>query len=186
LRYPAWVGLFAGYVVIGILISVFPLYAREVLELPESRIGTLLLIRTFTSTVEFLILGRVVFWHHRFSPMLAAQSGIVLILVLMILLQAFLSLAILLAALGLLFSLGYNSSIFHGTAGTRQATRRMGIHEAVLTAGLVAGSSIGGTVYEHAAMTGALGFAAAVVGTALLVQALLFLLLRSRRSPLRH
>jgi predicted MFS family arabinose efflux permease len=186
LRFPAWTGLFAGYVVIGVLISVFPLYARDGLGLPESRIGVLLLLRTFAATVGFLLLGRAVFWHHRFWPMTAALGGIIGVLVLMILLQGFVALGLLLAALGLLLAVGYNSSIFHGTAGTAQRAQRMGIHEAVLTAGAVAGASVGGMVYQRFSMDGVLAVAAAVVGAALLAQALLFLRLRNRETTLRR
>jgi predicted MFS family arabinose efflux permease len=186
LRHPAWVGLFAGYVVFGVLLSVFPLFARDDLGLPESQVGILLLLRTLFATVGFVVLGRTELWHHRFLPMAGAQVGLILVLLLMIRADGFLAYGAMLGAMGLLLALIYNSGIFHGTTGSRERTRRMAIQEGVLTAGVVAGSAFGGGVYQGFAMTGTIFFCLAVVGGGLAVQGVLYLLiargLRGRRG----
>lgn len=45
LRYPAWVGQVSGYLVMGVLSSIFPLILRDTLGFAESRVGLLLLVR---------------------------------------------------------------------------------------------------------------------------------------------
>ncbi|GAH84111.1 unnamed protein product, partial [marine sediment metagenome] len=62
LRFPAWVGAFTSYIVMGLLLNIFPIFAREVLLIRESRIGLLLLMRALFSTIGFLFLGRYDFW----------------------------------------------------------------------------------------------------------------------------
>jgi predicted MFS family arabinose efflux permease len=173
-------------VVIGVLLSVFPLFARDDLGLPESQVGILLLLRTLFATVGFVVLGRTELWHHRFLPMAGAQVGLILVLLLMIRADGFLAYGAMLGAMGLLLALIYNSGIFHGTTGSRERTRRMAIQEGVLTAGVVAGSAFGGGVYQGFAMTGTIFFCLAVVGGGLAVQGVLYLLiargLRGRRG----
>ncbi|MFQ3621343.1 MAG: hypothetical protein SNJ78_10435, partial [Spirochaetales bacterium] len=50
---------------------------------------------------------------------------------------------------GVALAFVYNQSLFHGVAGSTNRTARMAVHEALLTAGVVVGSSAGGVVYEH-------------------------------------
>ena len=57
-------------------------------------------------------------------------------------------LALLLGLLGVHVAVSYANSIFHGAVGSRERTRRMAIHESMLALGLVAGSALGGTVYQ--------------------------------------
>lgn len=180
LRYPAWIGLFASYVVLGITMSIFPLYLREEIGLTETRIGLLLLIRALFSTVGFLLLARLSFWHFRSWPMVLCQGLIIAVVALMAALRGFLSLCPAMALFGLLFALSYNNSLFHGVTGSRQRSTRMAVHEGLLTAGMVTGSAIGGILYQSGNFPLVLAFACAAVTAAAAAQVVLILRIRRR------
>jgi len=74
LRFPAWVGLFATYTVLGVIITVFPMYARDDLGLSKSTIGALLLCRALCTAAGYLFLGRITSWHFRPFPMTAGLA----------------------------------------------------------------------------------------------------------------
>ena len=180
LRYPAWIGLFASYVVLGITTSIFPLYLREEIGLTETRIGLLLLIRALFSTVGFLLLARLSFWHFRSWLMVLCQALIIAVVAMMVALRGFPSLCPAMVLFGLLFALSYNNSLFHGVIGSRQRSTRMAVHEGLLTAGMVAGSAIGGILYQNGNFTLVLVFGCAAVAAGAAAQILLILRIRRR------
>ena len=184
LRYPAWVGLFASYVILGITMSVFPLYLREQISLTESRIGLLLLFRALFSTLGFILLARLAFWHFNSRLMILGQGMTVAAVAVMAAAASFAGLAAVLMVFGLLFALSYNNSLFHGVSGSLRRSTRMAVHEGVLTAGMVAGSAIGGYLYQNGRFARVLMFGCAVVAAAAAVQVLL--VLRSDRLSTRN
>jgi predicted MFS family arabinose efflux permease len=181
LRFPSWIGLFASYVVLGVLISIFPLFLRDKLVIPENRIGLLLLLRALLTTFGFFLLGRLAFWHFKPWPMLLGQGLTALLLAVMTRLQTAPALALALAVFGLLFSLSYNESLFHGVAGSRRRSARMAVHEGLLTAGMVCGASGGGLLYQFANFRIVLLFCCLLVAAAFLAQTVLVLSLRGRQ-----
>jgi len=178
LRYPAWVGLFASYVILGITMSVFPLYLREQISLTESRIGLLLLFRALFSTLGFVLLARLAFWHFNSRLMILGQGTIVVVVAAMAVAATFAGFAAVLIVFGLLFSLSYNNSLFHSVSGSLRRSTRMAVHEGLLTAGMVSGSAIGGYLYQSGRFVRVLMFGCAVVAAATAVQVVLVLLLR--------
>jgi len=173
LRFPAWVGLFVTYAVLGVIITVFPMYARDDLGLSKSTIGALLLCRALCTAAGYLFLGRITRWHFRPFPMTA---GLALLAVLVFGIARAASLPLLALSLGLigpLISLGFSYSFFHGASGASRRATRMAIHEALLASGLIAGSAAGGQVYQHYSMTAVSAFCAALIGAAIVLQLLL-------------
>lgn len=182
LRYPAWIGLCASYVVLGVTMSIFPLYLREQIGLTEARIGVLLLIRALFSTLGFVVLGRFLFWHFKAWVMFLGQATTVIVVALMITLHSFAGLSLMLALFGLLFALSYNNSLFHGVSGCNRRSTRMAVHEGLLTAGMVAGSAAGGMLYQNGAFPRVLVFCCIVVGIGAAAQAILGLLFRRHKK----
>ena len=182
LRFPAWVGLFAAWTVIGVLMSVFPLYARETLRISKSGIGVLLFVRSLFTTVAFLLLGRLTFWHFRGSVMVAGQLVFAGLIALFALTRSPLGLGLLMCGIGPCGSLAYSSSIFYGMTGSTERARRMGIHEAVLSLGMVSGSTAGGLVYQELSMAAALAGGAGLIALAACVQTVMVVALRRRAS----
>jgi predicted MFS family arabinose efflux permease len=182
LRFPAWVGLFVTYTVLGVIITVFPMFARDDLGLSKSTIGALLLCRALCTAAGYLILGRTSIWHFRPLPMTA---GLALLAVLVFGISRASSLpvvALSLALIGPLVSLGFSYSFFHGASGATRRATRMAIHEALLASGLIAGSAAGSQLYQHYSMTAVSIFCAAAIAAAIAVQLLLFHDLRLHRG----
>ncbi len=183
LRYPAWIGLFATYTVMGVIITVFPMYARDDLGLSKSTIGILLLCRALCTALGFVILGRRSFWHFRSLPMITGSALLAVLVFGMSQTNSLAFLALSLALIGPLISLGFSYSFFHGASGASQRATRMAIHEALLASGLIAGSAAGSHFYQHYSMTAVSVFCAGVLAAAIVLQIPLVRLWKSREKP---
>jgi MFS family permease len=179
LRYPAWVGLFASYVILGITMSIFPLYLREQMGFTEARIGLLLLFRALFSTLGFIVLARLSFWHFNSRLMILGQGLIVAVVAVMALTRAYPAWALVLVLFGALFALSYNNSLFHGVSGSLRRSTRMAVHEGLLTAGMVSGSALAGILYQDGRFGRVVVFGCTVVAAAAAAQALLLLIRRN-------
>ena len=171
LRYSAWVGVFASYLVLGVMLTIFPLSANEDLGISIGIIGILMLSRALFMAVGFGFLGRTTFWHYRSSQMLLSQLGIAGCLLAMIYVGRPLTIAPVLSIMGMLVALSYFNSMFHGMAGSANRASRSALHESLLSAGLGSGSALGGVIYRHYSMTTAYLVCVAVVVAGVLVQA---------------
>jgi len=173
LRFPAWIGLFVTYTVMGVVVTVFPMFARDDLGLSKSTIGALLLCRALCTAAGYLFLGRITSWHFRPAPMIA---GLALLAVLVFGISRAASIPVLvlsLALIGPLFALSFSYSFFHGASGSSRRATRMAIHEALIALGLITGSAVGGQIYQHYTMTAVSVFCAALIGAAIALQVLL-------------
>jgi DHA1 family multidrug resistance protein-like MFS transporter/DHA1 family quinolone resistance protein-like MFS transporter len=179
-RFPAWVGMFTTFVIIGVLISIFPVFAREELMLRKEIIGVLMQSRTVIATFVFILLAHTLFWHFRIVPMVMGQMCLAIVVLAMNFTSSPAVLVMLISLLGAFRSLSYSSSLFHGVSGSINRAGRMAIHESLLAAGLVFGSAIGGMLYQHYSMTAVYGFCAAVVIGGTVLQLSLYLILRNR------
>ena len=151
LRYPAWVGLFTTYIVIGIIFNIYPIFATEVLGITKTGIGVLLLTRAAATTTVFVLLGRTSFWHFNRGFLLANQILLAVSVIMLSLFIQFWALQIIMILLGFFFAVNYvnyNESIFHGVSGSTHRASRMATHEAILTAGIVGGPVTGGIIYQ--------------------------------------
>jgi len=148
LRYPAWIGIFAIYAVMGIVFNIFPVYARDELGLSESAIGLVLTVRAIATAAGFLFLGRTAFWHFRRRYIPALSLAAIALVALLAFQDNPLGFALCFGALGLVLAMVYNNSLFYGTSGAPDRDRRATIHEALLTAGQVLGSISGGMLYQ--------------------------------------
>ena len=92
---------------------------------------------------------------------------------------------VLVAGAGGMRALSYSNSIFHGVSGSINRTGRMAVHEALLAAGLICGSLLGGLIYQYYSMDTVYYFCTLIVVLGALLQGGLFLLLRRRdeRNP---
>ncbi len=152
LRYPSWIGLFSTYFVLGIIANIFPIFARETLQISKTTIGLLLLSRSLSTTVTFVLLGRFKFWHFNIKIIILGQLLLLISVILITYARNTAVIGLLMILFGLIFSLNYNLSIFHGASGSTNRAIRMAIHEAILTLGIVSGSIIGGFILQHTSM----------------------------------
>lgn len=143
LRFASRIGVAASYLLIGAFLVVFPIYARSHLGLSELTIGSVLLIRAAMTTVAFVLIGRLSFWHHRPGPIVINLSLLALMSFGIALsggIEVFVWLS---APIGVLIALAYYQSAFHGVSGSKRRAQRMSTHEVVLTSGKASGA-IGG------------------------------------------
>ena len=183
LRYVTWAGILAGYFLFGITMNIFPIYAKEVLLYSESSIGLLLLIRALVTTISFVLLGRMVFWHFNTKVMLGIQVFLAGVCLFGIIAKSTGMLVIFFILYGIAFAVIYTNSIFHGVAGAPDRESRMAIHEATLTMGTILGSIFGGTIYQYGGYPLVLGVGIGVSLTVFLVQAVI---IRKYRPVLRE
>jgi predicted MFS family arabinose efflux permease len=148
LRFPARFAVFGTYFAFGIIVNVLPLYLRDHLGMTESDAGLFLLIRAAFTTLGFILLGRRTFWHFKKWWIISGQILILLIAALFSLLHETLALTVGIALFGAGMAIVYNNSVFHGISGSQSRASRMAVHESTLTAGVVAGSMIGGPIYQ--------------------------------------
>jgi DHA1 family multidrug resistance protein-like MFS transporter/DHA1 family quinolone resistance protein-like MFS transporter len=80
--------------------------------------------------------------------------------------------------MGALRALSYNNSLFHGVSGSINRTGRMAVHESLLAAGLIFGSSLGGLLYENFSMATVYYFCGSTVLFGAILQAGLYFILK--------
>ncbi|MCY1151446.1 MAG: MFS transporter [Sphaerochaetaceae bacterium] len=148
LRFLSWVAIILGYFFLGMLLNIFPLYGREVLLINETKIGILLWSRGIISCIAFYYLGKTVFWHFKRSLIIIGQVLLAILSYSSSYITSYNYWFIMFILFGFIFSLIYMQSIFHGVSGAINRSRRMMIHEVLLTAGMVLGSIFGGYIYE--------------------------------------
>jgi MFS family permease len=170
LRFAAWVGVFACFFVVGAVLTIFPVWAKEQLDIGKVVIGALLTARTACCTLGFIVMGRAAFWHHRAGPMLAGQAALAGLVLLLLYAHTAWTLAPLLAGIGVLVALSYFYSLFHGVAGSSRGSARSALHEALASAGTSCGALAGGFIYQYRSMREVLLCAAGVVFVALVAQ----------------
>jgi len=152
LRYPAWLGAFLFYMLMGVVFNVFPVFARDILVLKESRVGLLLMIRAITIAIGFFILGRTSFWQFKRGVLPAISVVSAVLLVFIALQRSMAGLIAGFAILGFLQSLIYSNALFYSTSGAPDRDKRVTIFEALMTAGQVSGSVSGGIIYQKFSM----------------------------------
>ena len=125
LRFPSWAGVLLVYTGYSLVLTVFPQYAMDSLGYSESVTGK------------------------GFLPIVLSQGAFIVLTLLMLVVKSIPGFALLFALYGAVFALSYDLSIFHGAEGARDRHRRMVIHEVLLTIGTIAGSLVGGFVYQY-------------------------------------
>ncbi len=180
LRYLCWFGLFTGYFIFGVTMNIFPMHAQDVLQFSEGTIGLLMLLRGMTATLFFYLLGRMHYWHHNATAVIMLQAVTVAVCLFGIVAESFFALSVFMLLFGICFAHLYGFAIFHGVSGSIDREFRMALHEAVLTLGLFAGSSLGGLLYARVSFALTMTAAAGAGTAGLIMQILLHRVLLRR------
>lgn len=149
LRYPSWVGLVLVYVVHNTFLTIFPLYASERLGIGKTGTGALLLVRGMAACATFMVIAHTSFWQFRLGFLLGMQASVAVLCLVAARLGSAWAFAPFFLVFGVVYAFCYECSLFHGTTGTIHRARRMAVHEALLTAGQIAGAAVGGAVYQR-------------------------------------
>lgn len=183
LRFTGWVGLFVGYVAAGVIVTVFPQFAREGLGASKSLVGSILSLRMLTRAAGFLVLGAVSFWHHHGRYQLALSAFLAVSMAVMSQLHHLAAFAVLIPLVALGEALTYTGSLFHGVAGSTHRAGRTAIHEALLAGGYIVGAFVGNVLYEGVSFQGALWFCAACLLAGLAAQSVILARIRRPARP---
>jgi DHA1 family multidrug resistance protein-like MFS transporter/DHA1 family quinolone resistance protein-like MFS transporter len=170
LRYPAWVSVIAAYTVLGAILVIVPIYGRDALGLTEGGVGLAFLVRGLATSVTFLVVGAMSWWHFRPAVLPVPVVGFALVAVGLAFAKSIGLYGILVAFAGVFAAVAYTSSVFHSAAGSPDRTRRMAVHEAVLTGGSVLGAAAGGWFYQTGGIARALSFCVIVCIVVIAVQ----------------
>lgn len=148
LRYNCWLGIILAYLGCNMFLTIFPIYAEDRLGISRGTTGALLLARGFTSCLTFLLLARHTGWRLNKRFVALTQIGLFALFLIGTPLRSLWQYALYFVAYGIFFAFAYQLSIFHSAYGATRPSRRMAIHETVLTAGQVVGAALGGWIYE--------------------------------------
>ncbi len=181
LRYPAWLGAFLIYTVMGVMFNVFPVFARDRLAISESSIGLILTVRASATALGFFVLGRLTIlqFNRAALPILTAVSS--LIVVLLVFQRGAAGFAVCFGIIGFLQAAMYNNSLFYATSGALDRDKRASIHEALLTFGQVVGSISGGALYQQFSMPVVFASLAGLLGAGTAIQSSMVFRLRDAR-----
>ena len=184
LRYFSWCGNFLNYACYSLLITVFPLYALEILGFSEALSGVLLLFRGMATCFSFILCSRLHFWQQSRPVVLLFQLCLSLLLIALSHLSSPSSFALFFIVFGFVFAFLYEMSIFHGASGTSRRERSMVIHEVLLNVGMVLGASFGGIIYERYSFSAILHMLSALIFMAFVIEVIIMICLAKRSSSL--
>ena len=155
-RIPAWVSNMFTYLVIGIILNIFPIFANDILHYTEPQIGLILSLRALATMIGFIFLGQFHFWH--FKTWIIPVSSLIITLALAGMSfigpgLGFPGYTAFFTIIGLCMSATYTTSLFYSTVNSTNKDTMVTIHESLLTFGQVIGSSAGGFIYMHASFS---------------------------------
>lgn len=165
LRFYCWTGVIILYTGMSVILTIFPLYAQDVLKISESLTGLLLLFRGVATCISFLLLGRFGFWHFKKRYIFSTQLLFGLSCLVALGFSSVFAYGLFFLLFGILFATAYTQSMFHGASGSINRSQRMIIHEVLLTVGTILGAVLGGYLYETFSFSLVLG----AIGTGTLV-----------------
>lgn len=148
-RWMARIALLTSFVCIGLLRTQLAVLLKYELGFMESQYGTGMMIMCLASFVVFIAAGKWHRWHYKLSIFIIAQ---LLLLASMLMILKGSSLGIFFLATGLVGAgqaFMYNSHLYYGVSGGTRRSRRMAIHEFLLSAGFVIGSLAGGFLSDQ-------------------------------------
>lgn len=149
LRFLSWAGVLVVYASLAVMLTIFPLQALEHLPFSESAVGFFLLVRGVASMLMFIMLGKTSWWHFNRPLIILTLLSFSVVCLLGTVIESFAMHVLFFLLFGVLFAMTYSFSIFHGASGSVHRSRRMLIHEVLLTIGTVVGSVVGGSIYER-------------------------------------
>lgn len=181
LRFPSWGGLIFCYLAMGMLTSIFPLHARENLNISAITVGLLFTVRASAMAGGFLLMSRTEKWHFSKPFILLSQAMVLIFLVAMMFASRVSLLFGLMVLCGVITAANYSIGLFHGLAGTTERLKRTALHEAILTSGSMAGSMAGGALFQRFSMQAAFG-TAAVLQVLLTVLSVIFMAIKRNEA----
>lgn len=143
-RRMARVALVSGYISLGLLRFQLPVLAEQELGINSAGFGKIGMFLSLTMALGFWALGRHPWWHFRGRWMWAFQAGLACSLLLAYAAAGPLALYLCAGLTGVGISFLYASHLYYGVTGGARRSRRMAIHEVLVSAGFLVGAYGGG------------------------------------------
>jgi predicted MFS family arabinose efflux permease len=179
-KWMARISLFCSWVCLGVTRSQFALLFTS-LGFSETQFG---MIITMFGICNFLILtcaGRLAFWH--FKPVLLLSVQVILALSLLLIifgctLWAFVPAFVI---MGCGFGFAYSSHLYYGACGSKKRSTQMAIHEVTISLGVIVGAGAGGYLSGNFGIYRPYWFSIIVLALGLIVQVVVWIVLKPRR-----
>ncbi|MCC7293514.1 MAG: MFS transporter [Phycisphaerales bacterium] len=143
-RRMARVALVSGYVSLGLLRFQLPVLAEQELKMNSARFGKIGMLLSLTMALGFWALGRHPWWHFRARGLWVFQAVLACSLLLAYAASGAFALFLCAGITGVGISFLYASHLYYGVTGGARRSRRMAIHEVLVSAGFLVGAYGGG------------------------------------------
>lgn len=143
-RRMARVALVSGYVSLGLLRFQLPVLAEQELKMTSARFGKIGMFLSLTMALGFWALGRNPWWHFRARWLWVFQAVLACSLLLAYAASGAFALFLCAGITGVGISFLYASHLYYGVTGGARRSRRMAIHEVLVSAGFLVGAYGGG------------------------------------------
>ena len=150
------------------------LYFKYDLDYSESMFGAVVMAMAVALFLVLMGAGRSVWWHFRGWPVVLAQVGLMGGMVLIIWGQEFGTFVVAMVLLGGAGAFLYSSHLYYGVSGGVRRSRRMAMHEMVLSVGFFTGCLAGGILSDHMGRLVPYWVGLGVLGVSLLVQGIIW------------
>ena len=174
----AWIGSFAAWFAVGTTMAMFPKFGDS-LGFSAVQVGRLLAFAGVGKLLVFILTRYEHRWQYRLWPMLATQAGAAVALAVASAAPSAAVLAASFAVMGTAAGMGYVGSLFYALHGRSDGKGKMsGFHEAIVGSGSWAGPLLGGLGAQFISLSAPFAIAAAVLGIACVLQAVLVAMVR--------
>ena len=143
-RVTARITLLAAFICLGLCRAPLGMLMRYELAFTEAHFGSVLSIIALMSTIAFFVLGKCHAWHYKNCPVLVAQAGLVVALLMILYSGGLVTLYLAAGLIGVCTAFFYTSHMFYGVSATKRRSGAMAVHEIILSAGIGVGAYVGG------------------------------------------
>ncbi len=149
MRAYSWIGVASAYAMLYAILNFFPIYAKEELGIDAETTGLLLFIRGIIVCLAFIFISRFSWWRGKEERIALSQLILSAVALLFAFADTVASIALLLIAYSVFFTLSYNLSAYFSASGSDDKVRTMRIHESAVNGGSVLGCFLGGWLYQE-------------------------------------
>ena len=150
------------------------LYFKYDLGYSESMFGATVMAMAIALFFVLMGAGRAAWWHFRTWPVMLAQVGLMVAMVLIIRGHELATFVIAMILLGGSGAFLYSSHLYYGVSGGLRRSQRTAIHETILSTGFFAGCLAGGVLSDRFGQLVPYQFGLGVLGVSLLVQGIIW------------
>ncbi len=150
----AWIGVFAAFFSMGIIVWLFPKFAIDAGMSPLI-IGSLRAVLGIFQVVIFFILRSNHRWQYSFSHLLSSELILISGLIILIFSCNVIWYTLAFALLGITVGFLYSSSLFYSSQARSEKMEKTGFHEAIVWSGVLLGTLMGGITAKIFSASGA-------------------------------